>query len=66
MTALRMRARDFLNEDQLIAVRRRVERDLPHMSWFHSHEPKTGQVDADGQASDVLEDSKLQDLKEKL
>ena len=24
MTALRMRARDFLNEDQLIAVRQRV------------------------------------------
>jgi xanthine/CO dehydrogenase XdhC/CoxF family maturation factor len=21
---------------ELIAVRRRVERDLPHMSWFHS------------------------------
>jgi xanthine/CO dehydrogenase XdhC/CoxF family maturation factor len=22
---------------ELIAVRRHVERDLPHMSWFHSH-----------------------------
>ena len=22
---------------ELIAVRRRVERDLPHMSWFHRH-----------------------------
>ncbi len=22
---------------ELIAVRRQVERELPHMSWFHSH-----------------------------
>jgi xanthine dehydrogenase accessory factor len=26
---------------ELIAVRRRVERELPHMSWFHSRKPET-------------------------
>src|SRR6204780_5611994 len=26
---------------ELIAKRRRVERDLPHMSWFHRREPKS-------------------------
>ncbi|MGH9537550.1 MAG: XdhC family protein [Terriglobales bacterium] len=42
---------------ELIAARRRVERDLPHMSWFHSH--KTGREDAvaDGSASEILKDS---------
>jgi xanthine dehydrogenase accessory factor len=25
---------------ELIAARRRVERDLPHMSWFHSRKPR--------------------------
>ena len=32
---------------ELIAVRRRVERDLPHMSWFQRR--KTESLDADGQ-----------------
>jgi xanthine dehydrogenase accessory factor len=31
---------------ELIAERRRVERDLPHMSWFHSHKPDTEDEDA--------------------
>jgi xanthine dehydrogenase accessory factor len=26
---------------ELIAVRRKVERDLPHMSWFHRRERET-------------------------
>jgi len=41
---------------ELIAVRRHVERDLPHMSWFHSHKPGPEQG-SDGPASKVLEDS---------
>ena len=40
---------------ELIAVRRHVERDLPHMSWFHSHKP--GPVDSDAPAPKILEDS---------
>jgi xanthine dehydrogenase accessory factor len=43
---------------ELIAVRRQVERDLPHMSWFHSHKPEAEKVDSDGTASSLLEDSK--------
>jgi xanthine dehydrogenase accessory factor len=34
---------------ELIANRRRVERELPHMSWFHSHR---GATDAAGQEQD--------------
>jgi xanthine dehydrogenase accessory factor len=37
---------------ELIAARRRVERDLPHMSWFHSRQ--RGQA---GSPADVLERS---------
>jgi xanthine dehydrogenase accessory factor len=38
---------------ELIAVRRRVERDLPHMSWFHRHRADLLQVSkAAGGASD--------------
>jgi xanthine/CO dehydrogenase XdhC/CoxF family maturation factor len=29
---------------ELIAVRRRVERELPHMSWFHSRKTETEQT----------------------
>src|ERR1700720_3517966 len=29
---------------ELIAARRRVERDLPHMSWFHSRRRETGKI----------------------
>jgi xanthine dehydrogenase accessory factor len=28
---------------ELIAARRRVERDLPHMSWFHSRKPEASE-----------------------
>ena len=35
---------------ELIAARRRVERPLPHMSWFHSR--KVGQTDADVEVTD--------------
>jgi len=51
---------------ELIAVRRCVERDLPHMSWFHSHDPEAGQVDLDSRESKLLEGSNLEDSKEKL
>jgi hypothetical protein len=51
---------------ELIAVRRCVERDLPHMSWFHSHDPEAGQVDLDSRESNLLEGSNLEDSKEKL
>ena len=37
---------------ELIAARRRVERDLPHMSWFHSRKWETG-----GPAAEILEGS---------
>ena len=37
---------------ELIAVRRRVERDLPHMSWFHSR-----RREAAGSAAEVLKES---------
>ena len=37
---------------ELIAARRRVERDLPHMSWFHSRKRETGVPKAE-----VLEES---------
>ncbi len=29
---------------ELIAARRRVERDLPHMSWFHSRKREPGKI----------------------
>jgi xanthine dehydrogenase accessory factor len=32
---------------ELIAARRRVERDLPHMSWFHSRKPREAGFPAD-------------------
>jgi len=32
---------------ELIAVRRRVERDLPHMSWFHGHKATDEPAPAD-------------------
>jgi xanthine dehydrogenase accessory factor len=38
---------------ELIAERRRVERDLPHMSWFHSHKPVAEREDA---AAETVED----------
>jgi len=37
---------------ELIAARRRVERDLPHMSWFHSRKREE-----DGSPADELEES---------
>ncbi len=38
---------------ELIAVRRRVERDLPHMSWFHRRQPEALHAgDSDNDASD--------------
>ncbi len=37
---------------ELIAARRRVERELPHMSWFHSRQREPG-----GAASEALEES---------
>ena len=37
---------------ELIAVRRRVERDLPHMSWFHSRKREEA-----GSPADELEES---------
>jgi len=37
---------------ELIAARRRVERDLPHMSWFHSR-----RREAPGSAAEVLKES---------
>jgi xanthine dehydrogenase accessory factor len=40
---------------ELIAERRRVERDLPHMSWFHSHEPVVEQEDSTELVEDPTE-----------
>jgi len=37
---------------ELIAARRRVERELPHMSWFHSRKRETG-----GPAAEQMEES---------
>jgi xanthine dehydrogenase accessory factor len=37
---------------ELIAARRRVERDLPHMSWFHSRKQREA-----GSPAEVLEES---------
>jgi xanthine dehydrogenase accessory factor len=42
---------------ELIAVRRRVERDLPHMSWFHLRNPEAEEVESDGEGK-IVEDSK--------
>jgi xanthine dehydrogenase accessory factor len=43
---------------ELIAARRHVERDLPHMSWFHSRKLETG--DAEVRQPGILEDSSEQ------
>jgi xanthine dehydrogenase accessory factor len=43
---------------ELIAVRRRVERDLPHMSWFHSHTPES---EPPGDADAELQDNPAED-----
>ena len=40
---------------ELIAVRRRVERDLPHMSWFHRSQPES--LAAAGNESDAAADN---------
>ena len=40
---------------ELIAVRRRVERDLPHMSWFHRSQPEP--LPAAGNESDAAADN---------
>ncbi|HEV3205416.1 MAG TPA: XdhC/CoxI family protein [Terriglobales bacterium] len=40
---------------ELIAERRRVERDLPHMSWFHSHEPVAEPEDSTEPVEDPTE-----------
>ncbi len=40
---------------ELIAARRHVERELPHMSWFHSRKLETG--DAEVRQPGVFEDS---------
>jgi xanthine dehydrogenase accessory factor len=42
---------------ELIAVRRHAERALPHMSWFHSHEPLPEQVDHTDAAAEALKDA---------
>src|SRR6202162_4328611 len=42
---------------ELIAVRRRVERDLPHMSWFHLRNPEAEEVDSEVDEK-IVEDSK--------
>ena len=42
---------------ELIAVRRRVERDLPHMSWFHRHKS------SDQAISEIENDEPNEDLK---
>jgi xanthine dehydrogenase accessory factor len=43
---------------ELIAARRHVERELPHMSWFHSRKLETG--DSELRHPGVLEDSSEQ------
>jgi len=40
---------------ELIAERRRVERDLPHMSWFHCHEPVAEPEDSTEPVEDPTE-----------
>jgi xanthine dehydrogenase accessory factor len=40
---------------ELIAERRRVERDLPHMSWFHSHNPEA-EAEAEDASAKPVED----------
>ena len=42
---------------ELIAVRRRAERSLPHMSWFHTHNLQADDRDASDVATEALEDS---------
>jgi xanthine dehydrogenase accessory factor len=45
---------------ELIAVRRRVERDLPHMSWFHLRKLEAVEVDSE------VDDKTVEDSKEEL
>jgi xanthine dehydrogenase accessory factor len=41
---------------ELIAVRRRVERDLPHMSWFHRHQAEAAtEKDAADENAEAVE-----------
>jgi xanthine dehydrogenase accessory factor len=40
---------------ELIAERRRVERDLPHMSWFHSHNPEAEAEAEDARAEPLVD-----------
>ena len=41
---------------ELIAVRRRVERDLPHMSWFHRHQTEVAsEKDAADENAEAVE-----------
>ena len=42
---------------ELIAVRRHSERELPHMSWFHSHESRGAAPADEVEAADPQEDS---------
>ncbi len=42
---------------ELIAARRRVERPLPHMSWFHSRRHDSGAIQAAGPTGDTEEHS---------
>jgi xanthine dehydrogenase accessory factor len=41
---------------ELIAIRRHAERDLPHMSWFHSRKLESDDTESTGEA---LEDTEL-------
>jgi len=40
---------------ELIAVRRRTERQLPHMSWFHAHRSESGEPATDSPVTDSEE-----------
>jgi xanthine dehydrogenase accessory factor len=40
---------------ELIAERRRVERDVPHMSWFHSHNPEAEAEAEDARAEPLVD-----------
>jgi hypothetical protein len=43
---------------ELIAVRRRVKRDLPHMSWFHRRQAEPlGSTDEAAAAEDTTDES---------
>jgi xanthine dehydrogenase accessory factor len=41
---------------ELIAVRRRAERALPHMSWFHAHKAEPNPADINDAAIDALKE----------